>query len=120
MPQPSLSGHRKHLNENESAMKILLGTAAIALGLAATTLPALADDDRHCGRVDRAQWLSLPDVAARVAAMGYDARKIEADDGCWEVKARASDGARVELHLHPVTAEIVKRDVDDDDDRYDD
>lgn len=76
--------------------------------LATASLPALASsDDVSCGNVS-GQQMSVQNIAAKVSGMGYDVRKVERDDGCYEVYATDKNGARVELKLNPVTGEIVK------------
>lgn len=77
--------------------------------LAAASLPALAssDDDVSC-RATTGQQMSVQDITARVSGMGYTVRKVERDDGCYEVKATDSNGARVELKLNPATGAVVK------------
>ena len=77
--------------------------------LAAASLPALAssDDDVSC-RAAAGQQMSVQDITAKVSGMGYTVRKVERDDGCYEVKATDGNGARVELKLHPGTGAIVK------------
>lgn len=87
----------------------------LAAGLvsAAFAGPALADDHRRCSDVPRDQWMSVEEVAAKIAAQGYTVRGVESDDGCWEVDVREKDGRHADLHVHPVTAEIVDTDPDD-------
>jgi len=78
--------------------------------MTAATLPAYASsDDVWCGRNAGGQQLSVQDVTAKVAGMGYDVRRVERDDGCFEVKATDRNGVRIELKMHPGTGEIVKR-----------
>ena len=82
-------------------MKVLLIAAA-------TVLPAtvaMAGDDCH---VPPRAW--QPRGAARQAAAGFGWRvdKIEADDGCWEVKARDAQGRRIKAKLDPATLQVVK------------
>ncbi len=86
---------------------------ASALLTAAVATPALADDYSRCGNVPRDRWMKIEQVVAKVSERGYEVRGISADDGCWEVKVRAKDGSRLELQVHPVTAEIVHTGRDD-------
>ncbi|MGE0210470.1 MAG: PepSY domain-containing protein [Parvibaculaceae bacterium] len=86
--------------------------AAIALTLAAVT-PALADDDMRCTSEPRASWMSVDQAKAAAAGHGYDAYKIEADDGCYEIDARDKSGKKVDILLHPISGAIVH--VEDDD-----
>jgi len=80
---------------------------------AAAAPPAMADDD--CPR-QAGQWLTPTQVTDMLVAQGYQGiRKIERDDGCYEVKARDGQGRRVELKIEPVSGRILDRDHDDDD-----
>lgn len=102
-------------------MRTMSKIATAAALLAALSVPAMADDDdRHCGRVDAGAWMSAADITSRVAGMGIDVREVERDDGCWEVKGRDADGRRVQLKLHPTSAEVVQRRDRDDRDDWDD
>jgi hypothetical protein len=106
-------------------MRTMTKIACATAILGALAIPAQADDDdRHCGRVAAGEWMSVSDITARAASMGLDVREVERDDGCYEVKGRDGEGRRVELKLHPATAEIVKRTErvarDDRDDDWDD
>ena len=88
--------------------KIITITAASLM--IAGTLPAYASsDDVYCRQHADGPRLSIRDIAARVAHMGYDVRKVERDDGCYEVYATDTNGARFEIKLHPVTGEVVER-----------
>ena len=59
-----------------------------------------------CKAYEQSKWLSKEDISAKVAAMGYEVRKVQSEDGCWEVKGM-KDGKRVEAYFDPVTAELV-------------
>ena len=43
-------------------------------------------------------------------------RKIEADDGCYEVKGVDKNGAKVKHYLNPATGEVVKPGMKEEDD----
>jgi hypothetical protein len=81
--------------------------------LAASTLPSMADDDRRCGNIPRAEWMSVEEIARKATALGYQVSSVDSDDGCWEVEARDRDGRRVDVHFQPVTADVVYTDFDD-------
>lgn len=100
-------------------MKVPLIALAVLAALPAGA--ALADDDCHA---PREAW--QPREAAMQAAAGFGWRidKIEADDGCWEVKGVDAQGARIKARLDPATLQVVKlrqrvgdHDDDGDDDR---
>jgi hypothetical protein len=40
--------------------------------------------------------------------LGYEVRKIEAEKGCYEVKATDKNGAKIELLVQPDTGEVIK------------
>lgn len=89
---------------------IMIVTAAIAtLGF---TVPASASSD-NCGNVEPAKWMTIDQVRAKATEMGLDVRKVEIDDGCYEVYAIDGKGQRIEAYLHPATGEVVKQKLDD-------
>ncbi|VAW15967.1 hypothetical protein MNBD_ALPHA09-1986 [hydrothermal vent metagenome] len=98
--------------------KLIALTAAstVVAGLLATAaIPAFAsssDDDYRCGQVAADQWMSVADITAKVEALGYTVRKVERDDGCYEVYGTNKNGTRYELKLHPATGEVVKLERD--------
>lgn len=81
----------------------LLATAT--LGLSA---PAHAEDD-YCD-VPKADWQSMDALKEKLAADGWDIRKIKEDEGCYEVYAIKADGKKVEAYFNPATFELVKED----------
>lgn len=89
-------------------MRKILIIPAFAL-LAATTAGVVASpDDMKHPNVPRDQWLSVAQIAEKFAAQGYDVRKVEADDGLYEVYAIDKNGMRLEVYVHPATGEIVR------------
>ena len=65
--------------------------------------------------------LTAAQVRERLTTAGYsNIRDVEFDDGFWEADATASNGDRVELVLHPLTAAVLQsrldRDTNDDND----
>lgn len=91
--------------------KLLISSTVAALALSAGL--ALASDDDNAKRlgidVPRAEWLSAAQITEKLAAQGYEVRKIEAEDGVYEVKAIDKNGARLEAYVHPATGEIVRQ-----------
>ena len=93
-------------------MKWQIGGAMAALALA-TASPALATGDKHCNVAPGAKWMTAEQAAAKVRELGYSQiREIERDDNCWEVEARDSRGAEIEIYIHPVSGEVVKLERD--------
>ena len=93
-------------------MRIIIATAAIAAATAFSSLPASAES-KSCGNAPQAEWMSIADLQAKAAAMGYKVRQVKIEDGCYEIYALDKDGDRVEAYLNPVTAEVVKTKMDD-------
>lgn len=73
---------------------------------------SLASDDL-CGSAAQDSWMSKEDIKVKATEMGYDIRRIKVDDGCFEAYATDRQGKKVEVYFHPVTAEIVKTEIDD-------
>lgn len=72
--------------------------------------PAFAIDDWFSGNrlnVPSDKWLSPTEIVDRLSAQGYKVREIEADDGAYEVEMVDKNGARIEVHVHPATAELL-------------
>lgn len=81
-----------------------------AAGLMITaTLPAFASgEDDSCGPLADGPQLSIQEIANKAEALGYDVRKVELEDGCFEVYAIDENGARVEIYMNPVTGTVTK------------
>ncbi|NBN62938.1 PepSY domain-containing protein [Microvirga tunisiensis] len=92
--------------------KILIASCLLA-AVAAAPLGASASDVNLPVNVPKDQWLSVEQIAAKFKADGYDVRKVEIDDGVYEVYAIDAKGMRLEAHVHPATGEILKSGQDD-------
>lgn len=78
---------------------------------------AVAGDDCH---VSRDAWQSREAAIQAATDLGWRVEKIEADDGCWEIKGLDARSRRIKAKLDPATLKVVKlrlRDGDDDHDR---
>lgn len=75
---------------------------------------ALADDD--C-RVPMADWQPREVVMKLTEEKGWSVRKIDIDDGCYEIEGRDSDGREIEVKLDPATLRVIEMEYEDDDDR---
>jgi hypothetical protein len=96
-------------------MRRYLVPTVFALSLAAA-VPALAADNEDGDSsltVPRDQWLSPSEITDKLSAQGYKVEQIESDDGAYEVEMVGKNGARLETHVHPATAEILANDDDD-------
>jgi hypothetical protein len=94
---------------NLQTVKLALAAKLIAATVVFVS-PVQAGDDAYCGKIPRAEWKPVSEVASALEAKGYQVREIERDDGCYEVEARHQSGERVELYVNPRTLEIVKTD----------
>ena len=75
---------------------------------ALTMLPAAAayaGDDCH---VPREAWQPREAAMQAAAGLGWLVDKIEADDGCWEIKGRDAQGRHIKVKLDPATLQVVK------------
>ena len=88
-------------------MRKLLTFLCLGATLGAAT-PVMAGEDGRCGNTPRDKWLSEAAIKAKVGELGYEVRKIEAEKGCYEIKATDKNGAKTELYVNPATGEIVK------------
>lgn len=81
---------------------LLIAVAALAVLPAAG---AMAGDDCHVGH---GAWQPREAVMQAATGLGWHVEKIEADDGCWEVKGRDAQGRRIKAKLDPATLQVVK------------
>lgn len=64
--------------------------------------------DVRSANTDKARWLSIPEVHARLESAGYrNIEKIERESGSYEVKATDPTGQRIKLYVHPQTGEVI-------------
>lgn len=94
-------------------MKKTLIALAVVTGLTGTAGVVLASSDEIRVNAPRDQWMSIEQISAKLSAEGYDVRKVEDDDGVYEVKALNAKGERIEAYVHPVTGEVLKSEIDD-------
>lgn len=80
--------------------KLMLTLSALALVATATYVAAGNNESRdQSGQ----QWLPKQEIEARLNQMGYEVRKLEAENGCVEAKVIDRDGVRSELYVDPMT-----------------
>ena len=53
-----------------------------------------------CESGDKSQWKTKKEVKEFILLQGYEVRKLEVEDGCYEVYAK-KDGKRFELFVNP-------------------
>ena len=95
-------------------IKLTVSSMAILAALAfAPNMTAASDDDIRCSRSPKSQWRTMSDARAAAEALGYkNIRKMEIEDGCYEVYALDKKNRRVEIYIDPVSLKIVHVEVD--------
>lgn len=61
------------------------------------------------GTAPKEKWLAESEIKSKLSELGYTVREIEIEDDRYEVEATDKQGAKVELHVNPVTGGIEKR-----------
>jgi hypothetical protein len=87
-------------------MKKALVFVALAMALALAAEANAGEENRDSA--PKTAWLAKDAVKSKLTDLGYSVRKIEAEDGRYEVKATDKEGKKVELYVNPVTGEIEK------------
>ena len=80
----------------------------VVLASLISTGSAFAGDD--CRR-PMADWQSREAVSNYVSGLGLESERLRIDDGCYEVRARDSQGNRVKLRIDPATLDILHLEV---------
>ena len=93
--------------------KFLTLTLALAGLTAVAAAPAFARDDARCAASPGAARLSADAVRAKLAESGYKIGRIKTEHGCYEVHATDRAGTAVELRVDPVTARVLRTEMDD-------
>ncbi|MCC6534484.1 MAG: PepSY domain-containing protein [Burkholderiales bacterium] len=90
----------------------VVSAIALAVSLAAGALTGaavFARDSQADTRVDANARLSIPQVHARMTALGYrDIDQIERERNLFEVDARTSAGERVKLYVDARSGEVLR------------
>ena len=96
----------------------LLAPLAVAiLGLlAATVLPAAADEEVVCTDQPREKWVSAEIVTQKLARLIDKEFVLGIDKGCYEAEVVVNDTTEIDVYIDPVTAEVVKIRTDGDSD----
>ena len=94
-------------------MRKFLIAPALALTLATAAGAAFASNDDARVDAPRDQWQTTAKIAELFTTRGYDVRQVKVEKGGYEIYAIDKDGKRIEAHVHPVTGEILKQEVDD-------
>ena len=94
-------------------MRKMLQLSAIVLAMGAAA-PAFAEEgSASCGNAPREKWMSEEAIKAKGTEMGYEVRRVKAEDGCYELYVIDKNGAKAELYFNPVTGERVNGKEDD-------
>lgn len=94
-------------------MRKFLILAAALSAIAVGAAPAFARDDARCTVSPGAARLSADAVRAKLAEAGYTVTRVKTEHGCYEVRATDRGGAAVELRVDPVTAKVIRAEMDD-------
>lgn len=85
----------------------------LAGALAALSVAGPAFASERCTAEPQSKWQSEAAVSAQLKQQGFEVLRTEAGRSCYEVKARDAQGRRVELHVDPATARIVRSELKD-------
>ena len=66
-----------------------------------------------CTEQDRSEWMTEEAMKAQIAAEGYQIKKFKITSGnCYEIYGYDTQNQKVEIYYHPVTGEVVKKEID--------
>ena len=86
---------------------------ALAIGLG---IPGSAIAGPKCTEEPQSKWLSAEEMTKRFTQMGYtdSVKKLHVSKGnCWEIYGHDKSGKKVEIYFHPISAEIMEKNVKD-------
>jgi hypothetical protein len=78
-----------------------------AVALAFPTWAAQARHAERCEPIPKAQWKPPAELECKLANLGWKIRRVEIENGCYEVYGTDEKGAQVEVCFHPQTFERV-------------
>ncbi len=85
---------------------IIMASALLAAGLA---VPALADgSDSRCASSVNGHIVAAGEVGKGLEDLGYRVSRIEAEDGCYEVRAVNDSGFPIQAVYTRATGELVQ------------
>jgi hypothetical protein len=89
----------------------------LILALAGVALPGLAhaaEGDMSCTNEPRSAWMTPDAAEAKIHDAGYpDVRAVKVTGTCYEIFAFTRKHGRADVYMNPVTAEIVRAEVED-------
>lgn len=65
-----------------------------------------AQAEVECESGPKSQWMTKEAVTKTLKEAGYEIRKVEVEDGCYEVYAM-KDGKKLEIYINPRTGNVV-------------
>ncbi|MCK5425036.1 MAG: PepSY domain-containing protein [Emcibacter sp.] len=87
-------------------MNIFSKSTAIIFITSMLSTPLWASDF-ECQSGPKSAWLSIDSIQKSLMEDGYKTRKVEVEDGCYEVYVM-KDGKKFELFVNPTTGIIEK------------
>jgi hypothetical protein len=87
----------------------LLSAAALATALLGAGAAVAGE---RCN-VPMADWQPREALQQKLAAEGWQVKRIKSDDGCYEVKAVDPQGRRIEAKFDPKSFVVVKHEIED-------
>jgi hypothetical protein len=88
-------------------MRKIIFLSAVATVLAGATLAEARDNHASCTSTPASQWLSAPELAAKLEGQGYTVRKIELKRNCGKAELLDKNGVRSEVRFDPTDGAIV-------------
>jgi hypothetical protein len=83
-------------------------TKILPLVLTVLASSAWAHGDPKCTKLPKEQWKPHTELEAKLVKEGWQIRRMEKTDSCYEVYAKDPKGKRVEAFFNPVTFERVE------------
>lgn len=81
--------------------------------LAATVLPTAAFASPDCTAEPKDKWITEDAMKAKAAELGYTRIKtFKVSGSCYEIYGWDKEGHRAEVYFNPVTAAVVKAEID--------
>lgn len=88
-------------------LAVFAGVACLAV-----SAPASADAGPDCTKEPKDKWLSEDAMKEKIKGMGYTFDIFKVEGNCYEIYGKNAEGKGVEVYFNPVTAEIVKQEVE--------
>jgi hypothetical protein len=86
----------------------LIPTTLTAVVLAAGLSSSALADKVRCTMIPADQWLSIEKAIGKAESLGYSVRQAKRSKGCWKVEGYDRNGAKIEVHLHPGSGDVIK------------